>query len=203
MKKILLISLVLILMAATAVPAMAGSGGNNGNGHGNSAGHGYSNGGEKNHGPDKDTEKNKGNSETGQGKFKNQENTKWKFSPFYLQGTIASIDSPSTFTVNVIHANAKVKEFQGGTLSITANESTQIFQITQGGEISGTLSLAPSTSNEDGEGEENGTHGNRILISFDKLEVGQRVAVHGRLVDTIYTARLITVYIGHPVEETP
>jgi hypothetical protein len=212
MKKIVVFSLVFILLAATAVPVLAGNGGNNGHGNGASANHGNGNGNGNGHDQNTNRDQGRGNSqnqgkgkgENGNGKYKNQEN-KGMFTPFYLQVTITAIDSGAkTITVHVYHANAKVKQFLGGDLVVAANDSTQIFQITQGEEITGTetstTSSSPTTQDENDEGEP----ANRIPIKFDKLTVGEKVAIHGTLLDTVYTARLITAYIteqnGEPEE---
>jgi hypothetical protein len=216
MKKLLLISLVVILLSATVVPAMAGSGSSNGQGNSTGVAPGNSNGGDNDRDQErdkdqlkdrdqiKDKDRIRDNSSAISNKFKNQAETKWMFAPFYLQGIITAVDAGAyTLTVNVVHANAKVKAFMGNDLSITGTESTQIFQITQGGEYSGTLGLTPTTYDDSAGTNDDGTPSNRIPITFDQLVVGQKVAVHGKLVDTIYTARLITAYIGQPIKDSP
>ena len=114
--------------------------------------------------------------------------------PFYLQGTITEImTGTEAISVTLTHGNAMVKQFIGLDLTIKATEATQIFKITQGNE------------DESGEGESaTGEEGdaNRVAISFDQLAVGQKVAIHGNLVDGVYTARLITEYIQTPLGES-
>jgi hypothetical protein len=219
MKKITVLCLVLVLLAASAIPVMAARGGNNGHGNGQGQGHG-NNGGDQDQqqkqdqireqNRNKDKEK---NSNPGSGGNGNHEHM-YKRSPFYLQGTISALDAGlGTVTVTLTHGNAKVKEYIGTNLTLQTNESTMIFQITQGEEISGTLETGSSTgdgtnsSTGDGTGsstgddtDDDGEPSNRIPITFDQLAVGQYVAIHGNLVDQVYTARLITVYIREPVE---
>jgi hypothetical protein len=213
MKKITVLCLVLVLLAASAVPVMAARGGNNGQGNGQGQGNG-NNGADQDQQQDqnrdqdrnKDKEKNSNPSSGGNGNHEHM----YKRSPFYLQGTISALDAGvGTITVTLTHGNAKVKEYIGTNLTLQTNESTLIFQITQGEEISGTLGTDMSTG--DGTGlstgdvtgdgtDDDGEPSNRIPISFDQLAVGQYVAIHGNLVDQVYTARLITVYIREPVE---
>jgi hypothetical protein len=203
MKKVALLSLVLILMAVSVAPAMAGDGQNNGQGNPVNAGHG-NNGGKGDQEKQKDQDKtqdrdrdrdqdqphdmSRSSSHNG-----HQEHTRMR-TPFYLQGTISALGD-GTITVTLTHGNAQVKESIGKDLEIQTNESTQIFQITQGGEISGTVgsdtSAVSDVSND-------GTPANRVPIPFGDLKVGQRVAIHGNLVDSILTARLITVYVRAP-----
>ena len=57
------------------------------------------------------------------------------------------------------------------------------------------LSSAESTTSDEGDS-------NRVAIPFDQLEVGKKVAIHGNLVDGVFTARLITEYIQTPVGES-
>jgi hypothetical protein len=197
MKKVALLSLILVLLAASVVPAMASDLASNGRGNGVSTGHG-NNGGNGNQdkqrerGQDIDQDqlqgRNRSSSHNG-----HQEHSRMR-TPFYLQGTISALGD-GTITVTLTHGNAQVKESIGKDLEIQTNESTQIFQITQGGEISGTVgsntSVVSDVSND-------GTPANRVPIPFGDLKVGQRVAIHGNLVDSILTARLITVYVRAP-----
>jgi len=206
MKKIALITLVLVLLATTAMPAFAGNGNPNGQGQGASAGPAEPRDNEnqenekntekeKNKAPGLQKEKNqlKEKNFNGEEKFKNQAQTKWMYTPFYLQGNIIAIDTGTgTLTVNLFHANAKVREFLGTDLVIKVNESTDIFQITQGdGSSEGSSDDASDSLSDDGDS-------NRVPITFDQLVVGNKVAIHGRLVDPDYTARLITMYLVTP-----
>lgn len=205
MKKVAYLSIVLILLAVLAVPAMAKSPQNNGKGNGANAGHGngvsagesstgqipanQGQGNQANH-QNQQNRSNRGNNGVKDGnQGRNHPNT-----PFYLQGTITEImTGTETISVTLTHGNAMVKQFIGLDLTIKATEGTQIFKITQGNE------------DESGEGESaTGEEGdaNRVAISFDQLAVGQKVAIHGNLVDGVYTARLITEYIQTPLGES-
>jgi hypothetical protein len=129
---------------------------------------------------------------TGQG---NREST-----PFYLQGTIATIDkSTMTLTIDVIHGNSQVKSFLGSTITVTASDMTDIFKLTQGNDTESTDS---SLSTQDEE-----APANKVTIQFDQLAVKDVVAIHGRLVNGSYQATLITVYMnlpaGQPGAEQP
>jgi len=200
MKKISLLIVVLILLAVSVVPVMAAGGNPNGHGNGNSAGQGNG-GGNRDHQKQQDRDQDRNqerdkNSNPSSGGNGNQEHSRIR-APFYLQGTISALGAGAV-TVTLTHGNAKVKEFIGTDLTLQTNESTQIFQITQGDEISGTLGTdvnAGSNTNDEG------APSNRIPISFDQLAVGQKVAIHGNLSDSVYTARLITVYIQNKVEQ--
>ena len=201
MKIITVLCLVLVLLAASAVPVLAANGGNNG--HGNSQGQGNGNNGgdqdqqqdqnrDQDRDKDKDKNSNPGSAENGKHEHKNQR------SPFYLQGTISALDAGAgTITVTLTHGNAKVKEYIGTSLTLQTNDNTMIFQITQGNEISGTLG---TESGDVSDTDDDGEPSNRIPITFDQLAVGQKVAIHGNLVDQVYTARLITVYIWEALE---
>ena len=215
MKKITLLGIIFILIAVTAVPVMAANPGN-GHGNGNNQGH--------------------GNSANAQNQTQDQEQDQIKIksrgwmnnpvfggngtqahmrvrTPFYLQGTITAVDTVSqTLTVNLYHGNAQVKQFLGTDLVLQASETTLIYKITQdddsdGEETSGTNSLAPTTSNDAVVTDDNEGTSNRVPITFDQLEVGQNVAIHGNVLETEYSARLITVYIqtpiGQPIIEKP
>jgi hypothetical protein len=208
MKKVALLSLVLLLLAVSVVPVMAAGGHPNNHGNGNGGGQGNSHGGgQGNGGGNQDHQRQQtqdqnqdrasdgssnhgsnGNGNHGHGQVRG---------PFYLQGTISAIGA-GTVTVTVTHGNAKVKEYIGSDLTLQTNESTQIFQITQGDEISGTVETDVSTGSETND---EGTPSNRIPITFDQLAVGQKVAIHGNLVDSVFTARLVTVYIRVTVEQ--
>jgi len=208
MKKVALLSLVLLLLAVSVVPVMAAGGNPNNHGNGNGAGQGNNNssgqgngGGNRDHQKqqDRDQDRNQDrdrSSNPGSGGNGNQGHGQVR-GPFYLQGTISGI-AGETITVTVTHGNAKVKEYIGSDLTIQTNESTQIFQITQGDEISGTVVTDVSTGSDIND---DGTPSNRIPITFDQLAVGQKVAIHGNLADNVFTARLITVYIRVTVEQ--
>src|SRR4030042_6595275 len=195
MKKVALLSIVLILLALSVVPVMAGDGQPNGRGNGVSAGQG-NNGGNRDHQKQQDRDQDRDqdqlrvrSSNPGAGGNGNHEHTRMR-TPFYLQGTISAVGA-GTLTVTLTHGNARVKEYLGTDLSLVVPEGTQIFQITQGDEISGTLGTDTSVRDVS----DDGTPSNRIPITFDQLEVGQKVAIHGNLADSLFTARLITVYI--------
>ncbi len=194
MKKIILLGLVLLLLAVSVVPVMAKNGSSNGqgNGDGNGQGNGDDNGQGNNGG---------NNGRSDQAHDRQQEKKQERLSnpgsqgnnmgtPFYLQGTISAIDPAAmTVTVTVVHANAKVREFMGSDLLLQASEATLIFKIVQGGGTAeGSSTSSPTTSGD-------GTPGNRVPIPFDQLEVGRRVAIHGDLIEEVYTTRLITEYI--------
>jgi len=206
MKKIALITLVLVLLATTAMPALAGNGNPNGQGQGSSTGPADPGDNEnqenekntvkeKNRAPGLQKEKNqlKEKNFNSEEKFKNQAQTKWMYAPFYLQGNITAIDTVAgTITVNLFHANAKVREFLYQDLVIKVTESTVIFQLTQGGDgDGGEADDASDSLADDGDS-------NRVPITFEQLVVGNKVAIHGRLVDPDYTARLITMYVVAP-----
>jgi hypothetical protein len=204
MKKVTLLSIVLILLAVSVVPVMAAGGQPNGHGNGNSAGQGNGGGNgdhqkQQDRDRDKDQDRNQDgdkNSNPSSGGNGNQGHGQVR-GPFYLQGTISGI-AGETIMVTLTHGNAKVKEYIGTDLTLQTNESTQIFQITQGDEISGTVGTDVSTGSETND---EGAPSNRIPITFDQLTVGQKVAIHGNLSDSVYTARLITVYIRVTVEQ--
>ncbi len=63
------------------------------------------------------------------------------------------------------------------------------------------LSSSESTSSSESATSDEGDS-NRVAIPFDQLAAGQEVAIHGYLVNGVYTARLITVYIQMPVGES-
>ena len=199
MKKVTLLSLVLILLAASVVPVMAA--GNPPNGNGVSNGQGSSGGDQdqtrqqdrsQNHRQNQDRIKIRARDASSVSAFiksGNQEHGRMR-TPFYLQGVIFATDGATgMLTITLVHGNAQVKQYLGTELVLQTNEATQIFKITQGGEISG--ALAPDVSSEN----VYGMPGNRVPIPFDQLEVGQKVAIHGDLVDGVFNARLITVYI--------
>ncbi len=195
MKKVTILGIVLVLLAVSVVPVMAKNL-PHGNGNGASAGHGNSAG--VNPG-DRDQERQKKqdrqsnisvNGNHGRGRMR---------TPFYLQGTITAVDQGAkTITVTLIHGNAQVKQYIGDELVLKVTDGTLIFKLTQGGEDeSGTgETAAPSVSSED-------TDMNRVPITFAELADGQKVAIHGNVVDSVFTARLITVYIQSPVGEPP
>jgi hypothetical protein len=193
MKKITLLCLVLVMLAVSVVPVMAAKGGNNG--HGNEQNEGQGNGrGNQDQDRNQDGDKNAYN---GSGVNGNQEHMH-KRTPFYLQGTISALDAGAgSITVTLTHGNAKVKAYIGADLTLQTSEGTLIFQITQGDENSENLNSDMSGVDDS---DDDGSPSNRIPITFDQLTVGQKVAIHGNLVDTVYTARLITVYIRELVE---
>ncbi len=209
MKKIAFLGVILVLLAASVVPVLA-KGGNNGQGNGSSAGQtnsgvstgaatGVSNGDkdqEKQQDRDKDQDHN-GNANNGNG---NHGGNRMK-TPFYLQGTITAFDAGAkTVTITLTHGNAQVKAFIGTTLTITVNEATQYFKITQGDEDEGGGEIHEGASSSATNDDEN--PGNREPITLAELVVGQKVAVHGIVVDNVYTATLVTMYIMEPAGRT-
>ncbi len=213
MKKVAFLGVVLILLASLAIPAMAKSP-NHGNGNGGKGGQPSStevSSADQNEGiqTNQHNQHGQGNQGNHGAKGNGNQGHTHPNTPFYLQGTIKTVDaSTKTIIVTLNHGNAMVKQFIGKDLTIKATDATQIFKITQGiadesgeGEsVTPALSSSESAANEEGDS-------NRVAIPFDKLVVGQRVAIHGRLVEGVYTARLITMYIqmpvGEPVGEQP
>lgn len=223
MKKLTLLGVVFILIAATVVPVMAaGPGHGHGNGNGNGVGNGNNQGQGNSTGVQDQTQQQNQDqyhirnrdqiSNHGLGGNGNQFHMRMR-TPFYLQGIIAEVDTISqTVTVTPYHGNAQIKMYLGQDLELQASDTTLIFQITQGedGEGEGTLgsaSLAPTTSNENVSVNDDGSPPNRIPIPFEQLAKDQIVAIHGNVVDGVYYATLITVYIktpiGQPVIEKP
>jgi hypothetical protein len=185
MKKVIYLSFILILLAVLPVPVMA-KGPNNGNDHGN--GVSGEQGNQQNQG------KHVNNGLGGNG---NHGQTRMR-TPFYLQGTISGVDTGAkTLTVTLVHGNAQVKQYIGTNLALQANDTTLIFKITQGnnnGSETGQTATPTLTSDE--------SNSNRLPITFDQLAVGQKVAIHGNLLDGVYTVRLITVYLQAPIGES-
>jgi hypothetical protein len=189
MKKIVLVSLVLLLLAVSVVPVMA-AGGPGGHGNGNGNGSGGNQGGASDQAHERNLERKQDRSSQ-PASHGNGAGTHVR-APFYLQGVITAIDPAAiTLTVTVVHANARAKEYIGTDLLLQAAADTLIFKITQGGE-DGEDSSAMTASIGAGDDD---PPGNRVPIPFDQLEVGRGVAVHGNLVDGIYAVRLITEYI--------
>lgn len=193
MKKIAFFGIVLVLLAATAVPVLAKSPDKN---NGNNA-----NGGKvtvpvvssaeqeqekqqvrdqnQQHGMQQSQIHNQNqfreNNQNGVGMGNYGQSTRMR-TPFYLQGTITATDAVlQTITVSINHANAQLKTSIGMTLTLQASDTTLIYKITQGYE-----------------GESN--TGSRVAIPFDQLSVNDIVAIHGNLVDDAYQATLVTVY---------
>jgi hypothetical protein len=105
--------------------------------------------------------------------------------PFYLQGTIFALGSNGTdniLTVTVVHGNAQVKQYIGTNMTLIVPQATLMYKITQ-------------MEDED-------TTPNKVPITFAELQVGQKVAIHGNVVNGVFTTRLITVYIKAPEVET-
>jgi hypothetical protein len=219
MKKVAYLSIVLIMLAVITVPVMAKTP-PHGNGNGNSSGKDTSTGvnpsdqGQGNH-SDHQNQGNHNNNGNNGGNGNGSASSTRNRTPFYLQGTIKSID-PGTkiITVTLFHGNAQVKNFMYTDLAIQATDATLIFKLTQGdagettgGEAVGGESATPvmSSSEATSSGENDSNDSNKVAIPFDQLEVGKVVAIHGNLVDGVYTARLITEYVrstdGEPVGE--
>ena len=192
MKKITILTIVLVLLAVSVVPVMAKD---HPNGHGNGANAGHGNSSGVNPGDREQLRQQDQDRDTNHGASGNHGQMRMR-TPFYLQGTIKAITA-KTITVTLIHGNARVKRYIGKELTLQINDSTLIFQITQGdengSETEGTET--PTLSSDE-------TQSNRIPITFDKLVAGQKVAIHGNLVDNVYTARLITVYLQASVGES-
>jgi hypothetical protein len=207
MKKVTLLGVIFILIAVSAMPVMAASQGN-GHGNGNNPGQGNSSNAHDQTKEQKQEQiKVKNRYEInnhGVGGNGNQNHMRMR-TPFYLQGTITAVDTISqTLTVELYHGNAQVKQYLGADLELQASDTTLIFKIIQGDdsegeETEGTSGQAATTSSETANGDDNDMPSNRVPITFDQLEVGQQVAIHGNVVDTDYNARLITVYIQMPI----
>lgn len=212
MKKVTLLGVILILLAFSVVPVMAA--GNQGNGHGNGHGNGQGNGvsagqtqNEGNNDQTRDRDQTKTRDQTrlnnlgrgaNRGARGNQNSTRMR-TPFYLQGIVTAIKPSTTtpmtdtLTISLIHSSAQVKKFFTTEITITVPTNTQIFQLTQGIE------------NENENGEEEGMPGNRVPITlavFNQLALNHKVAIHGNVINGVYTARLITLYIQTPTTET-
>ncbi len=213
MKKFTMIGLVIVLLAFSAVPVLA-AGPNHGHGNGANSSQ-NSNGGEQNQnkGQAKKLSRGNGVSVTG-ARGKNNVNSMRMRTPFYLQGTIDTIDTTAmTVTVTVSHGNAQVKQFVGAVdmpITIVFTDTTKIYKITQTGDETETVAPAPSTSSTDDD-----TPANRVAITFADLKVGDLVAIHGNVVATTvnnvttraFDATLVTVYVreatGQPEVEAP
>ncbi len=196
MKKVTIIAIVLIMLAVSVIPVMAkdpphGKGNPNNTGQGNSTG---VNPGDN----DQERQQQQDRQTNNSGKVNGNHGEARMRTPFYLQGVISAVDSGAkTITVTLIHGNAKVKEFIGTDLIIKTNDATLIYQVTQGDEgesgTGETTEPVMSTSEDD-----NG----RVPKTFADLAIGQKVAIHGRLVVSDYTARLITIYVQMTVTES-
>ena len=198
MKKLAFISLVVVLLAVAVAPVFA-AGGNNG--HGNGQG---KSGGDQNQTSQQDQTqfKNNGRSKSGNmGANRNQASLHMR-NPFYIQGTIKSIDAgTNTLTITVFHANAKAKQFIGKDLVVTVANPDAIFKVNQGEDTEGAPSTAPSASSTD-----DGPSA-RQTISLSQLKVNDIVAIHGNVVSAttvagntttvtgvVYNATMITVF---------
>jgi len=192
MKKLTLLGVVMLLLAVSVVPVMASNGGSNG--HGNGQGNGIGTGQDnpvrlqdQTRDQDQTREMDQVRQHTSSGLVNrgahgNTLSLRMR-TPFYLQGTITAIGTNS-LTVDVIHANAKAKQYIGSSLTVETTTTTLIYKLTQGD------GSANSATNNEGAG-------NKVIIPLNQLEVGKKVAIHGNLVDGVYTARLITEYIGN------
>jgi hypothetical protein len=197
MRKFTIIGIVIVLLAFSAIPVF-GAGPNNGHGNGNGVGQSNTTG-DKNQTrqQDKDQTQNRDQvrlSNPGRSALRNQAGNRMR-QPFYLQGTIKSINSTNhTLTITVFHANARAKQFIGTDLVVTVSTTARIFEVHQGNDSEGSASSTPSfstapsaSSNDEGPGE-------RVAITFSKLAAKDIVAIHGNLVGEVYNATLITVY---------
>jgi hypothetical protein len=193
MRKVTMLGIVLVLLAVSVVPVMAKD---HPNGHGNGASEGQGNSAGVNPGVSELGKQQNQNRNANSGARGNGNHGQKRMStPFYLQGTISAIDpAAKTITVTLIHGNAQVKQYIGKDLFLQTSDATLFFQITQGNETESTTeqTATPTLSSE-------ATQMDRVPITFDKLAVGQKVAIHGNLVNSVYTARLVTVYIKTPI----
>ena len=207
MKKVALLGLVLILLAASAVPVLAAGNGSNGNGNGNGHGNGVSAGQTDNQGNGDQTRDrdqirlSKPNKSPNRGASGAQNNMRMR-TPFYLQGTLTAVNTGTmTVTVSLTHGSAPVKLYIGNTLNLQASTTTMIFKLTQGDESEDATQGSTSSSVNDDEGPSA-----KVAISLADLAnlVNDHpdVAIHGNLVNNVFTVRLITVYIRPPLGET-
>ncbi len=210
MKKVAYLGVILALLVFAVVPALA-KGGNNGNGNSSSAGNSTTpvvvSKGDKDQGKGQDKDKNqdRDRDQNHAGGNGNQGQSSRMRTPFYLQGTLTAVDNTAkTITVEVVHANAQVKSSIGMTITLQYTDTTQIFKLTQGedeNETNVSQSSSPSiTTTTDEDETENG---NRVAISFDDLQqlIGDKVAIHGNLVNGVYQLTLVTVYVPMSVGE--
>jgi hypothetical protein len=197
MKKVTILAIVLVLLVVSVVPVMA-KGPKHGQGNGSTPGQGNSTGvnpGDRIQERQQNQDRGAKISTSGNG---NHGQTRMR-TPFYLQGVISAVDrGAKTIKVTLIHGNAQVKQYIGLELTLQANDATQIFKVTQVDEeeSESDWSTTPTLSNEE-------TDTGRVPFTFDKLAAGQKVAIHGDLVNSVYTVRLITVYIQMTVGEQP
>lgn len=210
MKKITILGVIFILLMALVVPAMAKSPVNNDKGNPGKGDTPVVTTGDGNSESDQEGQQdqnqhqnnsNHGNGNHGNGGNGNQNSSRMR-TPFYLQGTIKSIDPVAkTITVTLVHGNARVKQFIGGDLTLQTTETTQYFKINQMDEngTSSGESSSPSLSTSESENGEDGS--NRVAITFDQLAVGDIVAIHGNLLNNVFTTRLVTVYVRAPEGE--
>ena len=192
MKKLTMLGIVLILVAASVVPVMAKQS-NPGQGNQDKTGQGSSAGafpGGKNHNGHGNPNGKSGNTAQGNG------NHGARRMPFYLQGTITAIDPTArTITVAVVHANARAKQYIGTDMTLQTSDTTLYFQVVQAGDEGASAASSESAAALSNDENDLGRH----AFTFEQLAVGQKVAVHGNLVNNVYTATLITVY----TPETP
>jgi hypothetical protein len=212
MKRVTILGTILIMLAVLVAPAMAKSPFNNGDkgkpGNGNPP---VVVQGDKNKVSEQDQERQQTQDRNGNGEnhgngnhgvnHGNSVNAPMR-NPFYLQGQITGINRTAmTITVRLFHGNARVKQFLGDELTLLVTGTTQFYKINQMDENGGETgeSTAPSTGTAIGENGEEGP--NRVAITFDQLAINDMVAIHGKLVGTVYTATLVTVYVRAPEGE--
>ena len=193
MKKFAFLGIVLVLLAATAVPVLAKSP-NNGKGNTPNGGnvtvpvvssaeqeqeqqqvqdHNQQHGMQMSQIHNQNQFKEENQNAIGMG---NQGQSSRMRTPFYLQGTITAADPGlQTITVSVYHANAQLKASIGMDLTLQASDTTLIYKIMQ-------------ANNAESDA------GSRVAIPFDQLAVNDIVAVHGNLVDGVYQCMMVTVY---------
>jgi hypothetical protein len=206
MKKLSVFGLVLVLLVFSAIPVLAAKPNNNGVGNGANNGQGSSvsqqaRANAQARQQDKLQSRDRLNN-PGVGVNMNQAGSRMR-TPFYLQGTISSIDTITpTLTISVTHGNAQVKSFLGGSLLVNITDTTQFYKINQLQDPGETASAAPAANSTD-----DVTSGNRQVITFDQLAANDIVAIHGNVVGGVFNATVVTVYVrmpaSQPEPETP
>ncbi len=208
MKKVTTLVVILILLAVSVMPAMAASNQSNGRGNGNGG-----NSSQTTHGGNKDQTQERDQtrlSNPGRGNKHSAvgvRNGMRARTPFYLQGTItaASTTLTDTLTISLTHGNAPVKPFFATGITVTVPTDTIIIEFTQGGEGEEVGEGAENEGTSSGATNQNGegTPGNKVRVTFDELikgeYKGEYVAIHGNVINGVFTARLITVYLRGPI----
>jgi hypothetical protein len=216
MKKLSVFGLVIVLLAFSVMPVLAAKPNNSGGGNGSDNGQGnrvsqQARANAQDQQQDKLQTQNQDrlqvNHPANEG-HGNQASMRMR-TPFYLQGTISSINSPTgtltstvtqTLTIEVIHGNAQLKSYIGSTLQVNLTGTTQFYKINQLQKPEGTEPVTTTMSTPSLP-----PLGNRLPITFADLAVNDIVAIHGNVVAGVFNATLITVYVRTPVSqpETP